>query len=198
MNIPISLIIFRLILAPLILCLAYFIGDAARGAIVVLMYLGLISDILDGIIARKQKISTATLRRMDSQTDLVFWLSIGFSTWMLSPEVISANAIPIALLFFFEISKYVISFIKFRKEICTHSFLSNLWGITLLTAFTSILAFNFVPPLYLAVAVGIISQIDVILIILILPKWTHDIPSSYHANLIRKGIKFERNIFLNG
>ena len=75
-----SLIRFRLLLAPIILGLAYFIGESAKITIVILMYLGLLSDILDGIIARKQNISSEKLRRMDSQTDMIFWLSIGFAT----------------------------------------------------------------------------------------------------------------------
>jgi len=58
MNIPITLILFRLLLAPVILYLAYFVGESAKRIILIFMYLGLISDILDGIIARKQNISS--------------------------------------------------------------------------------------------------------------------------------------------
>jgi len=44
---------------------------------------------------------------------------------------------------------------------------------------------------------GFISHIERILITLLLPKWTHDIPSFYHAYLIRKGVGFKRNKLLN-
>tara|TARA_B100000809_G_scaffold217620_1_gene223896 strand:+ start:37 stop:636 length:600 start_codon:yes stop_codon:yes gene_type:complete len=199
MNIPIILILFRLLLAPIILALAYFIGESTKMIIVVLMYLGLISDILDGIIARKQNISSAKLRRMDSQTDMIFWLSIGFATWILYPKLISDNSIVIWTILGMEIACYVISLIKFKKETCTHAFLSKLWGITLLIAFTSLIGFNHAGiPFAMAIIMGLISHIDRILITLILPKWTHDIPSAYHAYLIRKGIDFKRNEYLNG
>jgi len=199
MNIPIILILFRLLLAPIILALAYFIGESTKTIIVVLMYLGLISDILDGIIARKQNISSAKLRRMDSQTDMIFWLSIGFATWILYPKLISDNSIVICTILGMEIACYVISLIKFKKETCTHAFLSKLWGITLLIAFTSLIGFNHAGiPFAMAIIMGLISHIDRILITLILPKWTHDIPSAYHAYLIRKGIDFKRNEYLNG
>lgn len=199
MNLPISLILFRLLLAPIILSLAYFIGENAKITIVILMYLGLISDILDGIIARKQNISSAKLRRMDSQTDMIFWLSIGFSTWILYPKLISDNSTVIWTILGMEIACYVISLIKFKKETCTHAFLSKLWGITLLIAFTSLIGFNHAGiPFALTIIMGLISHIDRILITLILPKWTHDIPSAYHAYLIRKGIDFKRNEYLNG
>ncbi|MFL1012812.1 CDP-alcohol phosphatidyltransferase family protein [Flavisericum labens] len=199
MNIPISLILFRLLLAPIILSLAYFIGESAKTTIVVLMYLGLISDILDGIIARKQNISSAKLRRMDSQTDMIFWLSMGFATWILYPKLIANNAIVIWALIGMEIACHVISYIKFKKQPCAHAFLSKLWAITLLVAFTSLIGFNHAGvPFALAIIMGLISQLDIVLITLILPKWAHDIPSAYHAYLIRKDIKFKRNIYLNG
>ncbi|WP_405368608.1 CDP-alcohol phosphatidyltransferase family protein [Nonlabens sp. Asnod2-A12] len=199
MNIPKVLILFRLLLAPIILGLAYFIGDDSKTTIIVLMYLGLISDILDGIVARKQGVSSTSLRRMDSQTDMVFWLSIGFATWILYPQLIANNYVSIYVILAMEIACYVISLVKFKKETCTHAFLSKLWGITLLVAFTSLIGFNHSGiPFALAIVMGLISHIDRILITIILPKWTHDIPSAYHAYLIRKGIDFKRNDLLNG
>jgi phosphatidylglycerophosphate synthase len=199
LNLPIGLILFRLLMAPVILGLAYFIGESAKPVILLLMYLGLISDILDGIIARKQKQSSARLRRMDSQTDMIFWVSIGFTTWILYPELLVAHAAVISTIFGMEIACYVISIVKFKRETCTYAFLSKLWGLTLLIAFTSLIGFNHAGvPLYSAVFMGLISHLDRILITLLLPQWTHDIPSAYHAYLIRKGIEFKRNEYLNG
>lgn len=163
------------------------------------MYLGLISDILDGIVARKQGISSARLRRMDSQTDMVFWLSIGFTTYFFYPQLIANHDVSIYAILAMEVACYVISLVKFKKETCTHAFLSKLWGISLLIAFTSLIGFNHAGiPFTVAIVLGLVSHIDRILITLILPKWTHDIPSTYHAYLIRKGIAFKRNDLLNG
>lgn len=198
-NTPQALILFRFLLAPIILSLAYFIGETAKISILILMYLGLISDILDGIIARNQGISSEKLRRLDSQTDMIFWLSLSFSTWILYPKLIQENSFAIWTILAMEIACYAISFLKFKKETCTHAFLSKIWGLTLLLAFTSLIGFNHAGiPFYLAIVLGLISHIDVILIVLILPKWTHDVPSAYHAYLIRKGKKLKRNKYLNG
>jgi len=166
--------------------------------ILILMYLGLISDIMDGIVARQLNVSSSKFRRFDSQTDMIFWLSIGISTWMLYPELIRHNAVPIIIIFIMEGMCYLISIIKFKRETCTHALLSKLWGITLLIAFTSLIGFNHAGiPFIIAIVFGLISHVDRILITLILPKWTHDIPSFYHAYLIRKGINFKRNKLLN-
>lgn len=186
-------------MAPTILGIAWFEGENSKPIILVLMYLGLISDIFDGIIARKQQLSTTRLRRMDSQTDMIFWLSIGFATWMLYPKLISDNLFAIRVILAMEISVYVISIVKFKRETCTHAFLSKLWGITLLIAFTSLIGFNHAGvPFMLAIIMGLISHVDRILITLILTEWTHDVPSAYHAWLLRKGKDFKRNKYLNG
>jgi len=162
------------------------------------MYLGLLSDILDGAFARKMKISTSKLRRLDSQVDMIFWVSIGVCTWILHPALIRDHLVSITLIFIMEALCYIISIAKFGKETCTHSFLSKLWGISLLIAFTSMIGFNHAGlPFYLTIILGLISQVDVILITLILPKWNHDIPSTYHAILVRRGIDFKRNELLN-
>jgi CDP-diacylglycerol--glycerol-3-phosphate 3-phosphatidyltransferase len=185
-------------MVPVILGLVYFLGEESRTIVIVLMYLGLISDILDGIIARKLNVSSQELRRFDSQTDMLFWVSIGLSTWLLYPDLIRSNKLPIIIIFVMEGMCYAISFIKFAKETCTHAFLSKLWGITLLIAFTSLIGFNHAGvPFFLAIIFGLISHVDRILITLILPKWTHDIPSFYHAYLIRNGIDFKRNKLFN-
>jgi phosphatidylglycerophosphate synthase len=197
-HIPIALILFRLTLAPIILALVYFLREESRLIVIVLMYLGLFSDIFDGIIARHLEVSSEKLRRLDSQTDMIFWVSIGVSTWLLYPDLIRDNRVPIIIIFIMEGMCYGISIIKFGRETCTHAFLSKLWGITLLIAFTSLIGFNHAGiPFLLAIVLGLISHIDRILITLILPKWTHDIPSFYHAYLIRHGIEFKRYKLFN-
>jgi len=199
MNIPQLLILFRLLLAPTILILAYAMGEKASVLIVLLMFAGLLSDIFDGIIARKLNLSTEKLRRQDSQTDLIFWLSIGIANWMIRSDILADHLIFIFILIAMEGLCYLISLIKFKKETCTHAILSKCWGITLIVAFTSLLAFNYVGfPFYLMAVVGFFAHIDVILIILLLPKWQHDIPSFYHALKIRRGELIKRHKLFNG
>jgi CDP-diacylglycerol--glycerol-3-phosphate 3-phosphatidyltransferase len=197
-QLPLVLIGFRFLLAPIILLLAYFGAQQSGTLIIVLMYLGLFSDILDGIVARKLGVASARLRRMDSQTDMIFWVSIGIATWMLFPELIRSHAASIVTIFIMEGLCYAISLLRFGKETCTHAFLAKMWGLSLLIAFTSLIGFNYAGiPFYTAIVLGIVSHVDRILITLILPRWTHDIPSAYHAYLIRKGIPFKKFKLLN-
>ena len=199
MKTPYLLIAFRFLLAPTILIFSYYIEESiARLWIIVFIILGLLSDIFDGIIARQMGISTVKMRRMDSQTDLVFWLSIGIACYHLNPELIKTYRYEVIAIFIMEGLCYTISFLKFGKETCTHAFLSKLWGVYLLTAFISLIGFGHGGfPLQLAIYWGLFSQLDVILILLLLPKWQNDIPSTYHAYLIRRGKNFKKSKWLN-
>ena len=103
------------------------------------------------------------------------------------------HSVAIITILIMEVSVYIISFLRFGRETCTHAFLSKMWGLSLLIAFTSLIGFAYAGvPFMIAIVLGLISHIDRILITLILPRWTHDVPSAYHAYLIRKGKKFKK------
>jgi len=63
-------------MAPLMVALALADASWAPKAIVAAMTIGLLSDIFDGIIARRLGVATPSLRRLDSQTDAAFWLAV--------------------------------------------------------------------------------------------------------------------------
>jgi CDP-diacylglycerol--glycerol-3-phosphate 3-phosphatidyltransferase len=193
------LIAFRFLLAPVILYVGYVYKKEYRSLIICLLFLGLLSDIADGIIARKQQVSTATLRRLDSQADMIFWLSAGFTAWFIWPDVISENKLIIYALLGMEALCYAVSIIKFGRETCTHAYLSKFWGLTLLAAFTDLILNGNAGVLFmLCLSAGIVSHIDRILITIILPNWQHDVPSSYHAYRIRKRKPIKRFVLFNG
>ena len=198
MSAPYLLILFRFLLAPTVVLISYLLGHEAAFAVLFLMFLGLMSDIFDGIIAREMKLDTERMRRLDSQTDLIFWLCIGWSCYLIYPHLIMENIVGVAALLIMEVVCYAVSLLKFGKETCTHAFISKMWGLALLITFASILGFGYAGWILIGcIILGLISQLDVVLIILILPKWAHDVPSFYHAILIRRGIPFKKSKYLN-
>jgi CDP-diacylglycerol--glycerol-3-phosphate 3-phosphatidyltransferase len=90
-----------------------------------------------------------------------------------------------------EATTYAVSFLRFRKEPCTHAYSAKTWSVILVTTFAVMLAFGekeySAPILFWTY---LVSWIDVVAILLILPRWQSDIPSCYHAWLIRKGRPF--------
>ena len=136
MLLPYILILFRFLLAPTILWIAYATPETvARPAIVIAIVLGLLSDIFDGIIARHRGISTVKMRRLDSQTDLVFWLSVGVACYWLNPALITAYRYQIITLFVMEALCYGLSFLRFGRETCTHAFLSKIWRLPIAVSY---------------------------------------------------------------
>lgn len=197
-NIPYILIATRFIFAPIVFFLSYLKGEESRFLILALMFIGLLTDIFDGIIARKVGVSSEKLRRLDSQVDLVFWLSLGFAAYFMNPELIKEHWSSITTIFILEALCYIISIVKFKKETCTHAWLSKMWGLSLVIAFTYLIGFQKIGWAFdLTIFLGVISHIDVILIILILPKWQYDVPSCYHAWNIRKGKQRKKSTLFN-
>jgi len=94
---------------------------------------------------------------------------------------------------------YLISFIKFKKEVATHAILSKFWTLTIVGTLIQVIltcdsSVIFTTCFYL----GVISRIEIISILLILKVWTNDVPSFYHAILLRKGREIKRNKLFNG
>ena len=107
-TIPYLLILIRLFLAPTIVFIAKTVNNCGQ-LIVTLMTIGLLTDIFDGIIARQLNLSSEKMRRLDSQTDLIFWLAIGYSAWLLQPHILKNYNYSISAIFIMEILCYVIS-----------------------------------------------------------------------------------------
>lgn len=198
-KLPFVLVWSRLFLGGLMVFFAFYLGVASQIALGVCLSIGLLSDIFDGIIARKAGVSSEKLRRLDSQIDVVFWLCAMGCAWILHPEIIGRHKHEIYTISIMEALTYVFSFARFRKETCTHAILSKFWGLLLFASFFSILVFGKSGwVFYLMFVWGIIAHLDVYLIIFLLPKWTHDVPSSWHAWQLRKGRDIKRNKLFNG
>jgi len=79
-KIPIALIYARLIIGFVILLLSIVNTGHYNIWAVTLLTIGLLTDVFDGIIARRLNISTQRLRRMDSTIDVVFFVAVAAAT----------------------------------------------------------------------------------------------------------------------
>ncbi|WP_162852696.1 CDP-alcohol phosphatidyltransferase family protein [Dinghuibacter silviterrae] len=196
-RLPFALVLLRLLLAPVMLCWAYQ-THRTGWFLVACLWAGLVSDIFDGIIARRLGVATDALRKWDAWVDLVFWLAAGVCIWMLNGRLLQTHVAWIVLLFVLEPVSDLINFIKFRKSGCAHNWLSKLWGILLLITFTILLAGGAPVLLFrICLGLGVASMLDRILISSLLPKPECDIPSFYQAYLRRKGKTFKRYKMFN-
>ncbi len=193
------LILSRLLAGLIIIPLSYAGIENYKIIAISLLTFGLISDIFDGIIARRLQVSTQKLRRLDSSVDQLFFMAFGVATYIQCPLFFSSNAMPLIFLFGFEAATYLVSYIKFRKEIATHSIGAKFWTLLLFaTLIQLIVSCGSVVLFQLCFWVGIITRAEIIAIILTLKEWTNDVPSLPHAIKLRKGIEIKRNKLFNG
>ena len=198
-HIPILLIYSRLVFSIFILLLSFTQPEHFRTIINTLLVIGLISDIFDGIIARKLNISTVKLRRMDSFIDQIFWLSALAGAYVICGTFFKENAFLLIALLGAEALTYIVSYLKFKKEVATHAILSKVWTLTILATLAQIIStcdssWLFMTCFY----VGMITRMEIIAILFIIRKWENDVPSLYHALLIRRGKPIKRNKLFNG
>lgn len=169
-------------------------SNAIQNTVFFLFCFGFVGDIFDGIIARKLKMDTTRMRRLDSLFDSFFWVTVSILLYQLYPEMQSFFLYGIGGIIAFVLFEYIFCLIRFQKPPSAHNFLSKYFGLLLFIFYVLIFA-GFSPMFFgtFVVIIGFIARIDSFLIYCILKKWTHDIPSCYHALLITKGIDFKRN-----
>ena len=149
--------------------------------------IAIFSDIYDGIIARRLHIDTPTLRRYDTFADTIFYLAIAWAAWRLHPEAIRENATIFIALFSLEILRYVFDFAKFRREASYHMYSSKLWGLVLGAATVVLFALGTSGWLFrIALLLGIICNLEGLVISFVLPRWMHDVPTIAHALRLRR------------
>ncbi len=197
-NIPILLIYSRVILGIGILILTLSTGIAYKEIIFTFIIIGFLTDVFDGIVARKLKIDSDLIRRLDSKADRIFWLLILLSTYLMYPDFIKSKSLQIILILVFELFAFLVSYLKFQKIPAPHNYLSKLWGCFVLLSLCEIVLTGSSNLLFnLMVLTGVLSRVDSMFIYKILEKWERDIPSFYHAIQIKKGKQIKRTDLFN-
>lgn len=198
-KIPLLLIWSRLVIGLFLVLFSLSNSLLFSPVAIILITVGLLTDIFDGIIARRLQISTTHLRRLDSIIDQIFWISIAVACYIRFPDFFHTNKMKIIILVGVEILAYFISFIKFRKEVATHAISSKLWTLLLFATLIQLIATSSSTILFnICFVVGVITRLEIIAILLLLRQWTNDVPSVYHAVLLRKGKSIKRNKLFNG
>jgi CDP-diacylglycerol--glycerol-3-phosphate 3-phosphatidyltransferase len=180
LAVPLTLTTFRLLLAPAIVVLAH--AGVTGPLFAVLMVAAFLSDLFDGILARRLGVVTAALRRYDVVADVVFYLAVLWGVIVMQPEVAAAYAVPFGGILVLEGVCQGISLARFRQTTATHAWLCKAWAVLLCVASAALLGFGVAGPLLVAtVAMGYVAYADVLLILVLSPVPPVDTPSAYHV-----------------
>ena len=179
-RVPILLTLLRAALAPVFVVMA--LTAPSKVGFGLGLVAALLSDIFDGVIARRLGVATPGLRRLDSAADSLFYLAATFAVWRLHGEALSARATELIALAALELSRYLVDWMKFGREASYHMWSSKVWGLALFGGFLSILAFGIDGILVdAAILVGIVADLEGLLISAILKRWETDVPTFVHA-----------------
>jgi phosphatidylglycerophosphate synthase len=180
-----ALTVLRLLLAPVLVGLVYASASGVVFSVVIL--LAFVSDYFDGVLARRLGVASAELRHFDSRADLVFYATAAWVVWRLYPDVVRSIAIPASIVIVLDVVRHIFDFAKFGRDAAYHAWSSKVWGLSLALALVLLMGFGVAQPFVsIAVALGLIAQVEGLLISLVLPVWTHDVPTLRTALRIRK------------
>ncbi len=190
-HVPMALIVFRAFAIPAVLVLGWY---GHGGFLALVFLLATLSDIFDGIIARRLGVSTTELRRADSTVDLFFWLASQTSLYFLRPTDIVNNFVVIWYGLIAEFLEQLICYLRFHRMTATHARSAKFMGLCLLVGSMVLAAGGSSAVAFWTIGIGItVSIFDGCAIVVLLPHWEADIPSAWAAWRLRRGLPVKRH-----
>ncbi len=171
-NIPNLLSFYRLITFPLILWMVY--ADEEK-LFAIFLCINLITDILDGLIARIFNLKTKFGARLDSLADNGTYILAFLGIYHFKMEELSTTIWMLWLLVIMFILGTLFSFLKFKKFPSLHLYSTKVAGYFQGIFFFLLFAWNYFPGLYYsAMILGFLASVEEIAILLILKEMKSD------------------------
>lgn len=176
-NLPNLLSFYRLLTFPF---LVWMILTEKEDLFAIFLCINLVTDILDGLIARVFKLETKFGAKLDSLADVgtyicAFW---GIFTFKQDELGESIHLLwPFLILF---ILGLLVSFVKFRQSPSLHLYASKIGGYVQGIYFFVLFAWLHVPWLYfMAVGAGYLSWLEEVIVLLILKEPQSNVKGLY-------------------
>lgn len=178
LTVPNLLSAIRLLLIPVLLGLAWW--QQPRIFVGTLLF-SLLTDNLDGFLARKLNQKTELGAKLDSWADAATWLALLPCAWWLRPEVLRAEAPWLIAGLACFLASIGFGFVKYRRLISYHT-----WGakaLSVIVAVTVLVFFAGGPGwvFHVAMPFVMLSALEEMAITTLLPTWRANVPSLWHA-----------------
>jgi CDP-diacylglycerol--glycerol-3-phosphate 3-phosphatidyltransferase len=184
LNAPNALSAFRVLCAPAVLAFAW---RGETSAFLALFALGLASDVLDGMLARRLGQVSDFGARLDQWGDFALWASLPLAAWWLWPETLRREAPFVVLALVAMLLPTAIAYAKYRAVPGYHTWSVKLGSIAMGIAVPLLLLFDVAWPFRIAALFQLVCAADELGITLLLPECRHDVPSVLHALRLRRG-----------
>ncbi|MEM6782974.1 MAG: CDP-alcohol phosphatidyltransferase family protein [Bacteroidota bacterium] len=181
---PWSLIALRVLSAPAIVVLA--VAGASGPWLFAILLVAFLSDVFDGVVARRLAAATPMLRLADSVVDVVFYIAV--AVVVVDPDVLGRHAVGLGVFAALRVSRLIVEFDKYRRIAAYHMWSAKTWGVLLLLGFAEVYLVGAGTTLFaMAVWMGVVTDAEGLAASLMLPDWHHDVPSVVHAWRLRQG-----------
>ena len=177
MNIPNLLSSFRLIAAPILLFIA---SQSRPNLFLALLAVSLMTDAIDGFIARRYKVTSETGARLDSWGDFVTFITIGISAWWLWPGILHREMFFVATGIMSFLLPVAAGLIKFRRLPSYHTWAAKIQALLMSSTIFIIFGLGITWPFRYAVILQVLVSIEEIIITLFLKEQMCNIPSLWH------------------
>jgi len=177
-NIPNILSLFRIIAAPFLLLTGWF---EMPTLFYILFGLMLLSDALDGIIARVLDQTSELGSRLDSYGDILTYLSTPMAVWWLWPDIVKEELYYIIAAIVIYILPAIFSLLKFGKLASYHTWITKISAVLMSAGVLVLLVFDNNLLFHSAIYFLVIEMVENIVITMILPKQKSNIDSIWHA-----------------
>lgn len=164
LNVPNLISLYRLLVFPVILFMAL---SNRESTYVILLCISLISDALDGSIARRFNLQTKFGAALDNLADICTYAMAVLGLFIFKWDVIQPHALILYIFFGFFIISYIIAFVRFQKIPGLHLYSAVSAGYIQSIFFFVLFVFGFYPWMfYIAMGWGIIAYIEKCIVLL--------------------------------
>lgn len=176
-NIPNALSAYRLAALPFII---YTIVKGDKQLYILLLSINLITDILDGLIARTLKLETEFGARLDSLADIGTYLMAFSGMIILENEFINQHKAAFIVLIGLYISPQIISLIRFGRATSLHLYSSKingyLQGIFIFCYFHGVFSNGY---FYFMLCWGYMAYTEAFIILIFIPQLRSNVRGIY-------------------
>jgi cardiolipin synthase len=184
LTIPNLISSYRLVVFPLIL---YFIIAGHERLFAIFLVINLITDLIDGVIARRFHMETEFGAKLDSFADNLTYLLAFTGLLVFKLEDLRPHFISFVVFIAVLVLTVVVSLIKFRKFPSFHLYSTKISGYIQAAFFICTFFIRFYPPLYfLMISWAILAAIECLTIDMLIPEMRSNIKGLYWVLKERK------------
>ncbi|MEX2206483.1 MAG: CDP-alcohol phosphatidyltransferase family protein [Myxococcota bacterium] len=189
LNVPNVLSAFRIVCVPVLLVLAW---HGALALFLIGFAIGLATDVLDGVIARRLGQVTDFGARLDQWGDFALWISLPLAAWWLWPDTIKREAAYVGLALTCMVLPTAIAYLKYRAVPGYHTWSVKFGSVAMGVSAALLLLFDIAWPFRVAALFQVVCAIDELGITALLAQCHHDVPSVFHALRMRREAPAQR------